>query len=296
MINFKKETWYDKSDTTNRIPISATHLNRIEDAISDLVQNANNMTNHYWKRSKRIETDDIEVHSLVPNSTFKIWETSYQTAVIYYSKSVNIKTNELTGEKYLELDNPSSTSGTYSNYTGVYHYELSNSFFIIKDTEFAKNTLDGGTLYLGGGAWQTTSYDGGYGIYLSASQVSIKIGYELLDYVNSSDRNAYTDGWNDSELLMYEYLGVPYENSKNPSGMDFGYYYGNGLPKTIKTRRKPRCIWLKGVVANVVDAIVTDAYGVGDYSQYIQINNDGFTLNNSQLYLTGYKYTYIVFY
>lgn len=54
MIDFVKKEWYNKNDAENadkRIPISATQLNRMENAMSGLVSFENDMTKYWWKMS-----------------------------------------------------------------------------------------------------------------------------------------------------------------------------------------------------------------------------------------------------
>lgn len=315
MINFEKKTWYNKNDTPNldkRIPISATHLNRIEDAVSAVVKHENDMKSHWWKTSRIV---DIIIERISKVSTSEFFDFfDYQTAVavdIYYSDSVSVKVDSDTGEKYIELNEANTWNISYNNHGDASNSTLKNKYIILSVTETnysggthrfytsTTTTKNGGVLYY---CNSSTSRADTY-IYPSSNSSKHIYGLKFSDmyttqtrniygeeeYVSSPDRDAHSDGWNETELLMYEYLGIPFENSRESGGMITGWYYGNNISnRFINTQHKP-----KRVVINDVN-YATD-YGNGhtwlaDNGFYV-----GVTSSNTYNALAT-KYSYVVFY
>lgn len=303
MINFEKKTWYNKNDADNeakRVPISASQLNRIEDAISAMVSHENDMTKHWWRRSKKADGGVIKFADSKTSKVFWLWDTKSQTTDIYYSATASIKMDNSTGKQYFELDNPTTWTINFDSLGTSNWSELTNKFFIFKDEgeTFAKTTLDGGIMYYGAGVvnrrtGNMAAHDYGFGVE-GMFETSIDITYDFLDYVSSPEKDTYAEGWNETELLMYEYLGVPFINSRESLDVDIGYYCGNLMSnRLIKTRKKPICVWWQPGISNT---IVTELFSHGNYSTHIQLSNDGFIISgNTNVNNAGSKYDYIVF-
>ena len=87
---------YNKNDIDNkdnRIPISAMQLNRIEDAISAVVNHENDMMMHWWKRSKIVDAI-VETMPKITSGDYGIlsgkvncFTDSSSTIKLYYSDS-----------------------------------------------------------------------------------------------------------------------------------------------------------------------------------------------------------------
>ena len=298
MIEFEKKTWYDKNDMPNqskRIPISAAHLNRIEGALSDTVRQSNNMTNHWWRKSKVVD-GYTEIPRYATSQSFYVWNNTYETTTIYYSSSVTIKVDDSTGELYVELDNPSSWVFSYNNLGSGINNTLIQKYFIIEGTS-TKNGLD---LYYNGGVNRSDGVTTvpRFGFYISSFyHVTLHKVYGNVEYVNSADREAYIDGWDTANVVMYEYLGVPFENSREPScGITTGWYFGDGTySRMIKIEHKPKCV----VVYMENDSGFPEPRGIAseDYSCNISISDGGFVITYpSDTNATQRKYYYTVFY
>lgn len=310
MIEFEKQTWYNKNDTANaalRKPISASHLNRFEEAIDATVKYSNDMTNHWW-RTSRVVGGDLEWGNYhASHLYFYIWDNTASATTIYYSNSTTIVLDEVTGESYVQLNDAKELVCSYSSLGSGYTYTLRSNYFIIGDS----NTKSGATLYYAGNATQIVRcFDGNqqhsYGFYIYCSnsgsdyyvfEPTVHKSYGDIDYVSSSSKDAYINGWDDTNKIMYEYLGVPFENSRENCAIVTGWYLGNGEQnRLIRTPRKPRCIFLfnsSGLVSTTTETFSVNAGG------YITLSNDGFLVSFS-----GYngfnvnrtRYNYIVFY
>lgn len=320
MIEFEKQTWYNKGDTANaakRIPISASQLNRMEDAILSVCNHINDMTNrmtnHWWRRRKIVggalefPYSDTSLH-IYP------WDTITQESTVYYSSSVNVKIDNSTGKLYVELDDPNTVNISYYNikYDNVDEYILRDQFIILSDDgmNFLTNTKDGGTTYSIHGYINENASGERYGInfpYTYKPQITPIYGDD--EYVNSPDRDAYSEGWNDAGLLMYEYLGIPFENSINSRGILTGWYYGRGEALSlIQTSKKPKCVMVyrnSGEMSYAPNytpylyAMAIETYSVGN----ISITDNGFNVGTSSSSSSppsindkAKQYGYIVFY
>lgn len=311
MINFEKKTWYNKNDTPNldkRIPISATHLNRIEDVVSAVVEHENDMTSHWWRKSKITDIIVEKVSKIDQYIYFDVFGYTPAVAIdIYYSDSASVKTDSETGEQYVELDDPSVWNVSYNSLSVDKTADattLKNKYIVLSSTYMnfpggeypfytsVTSTKNGGVLYYCSGSasgsvqevqvssngWQKR-YRLNFS-YLYTTQTRNIYGEE--EYVSSPDRDAHPDGWNETELLMYEYLGIPFENSRESGGMITGWYYGDGTQnRLIKTAHKPKMVMSNGSIYAV-------DYGSGNSL----LTDDGFFGMNA----IATKYSYVVFY
>ena len=328
MIDFEKQIWYDKGDIENaakRIPISAFHLNRIENAIQEVVNHENSTINHWWKRSKIVDVI-TEITTKISSGDHGIssgrvncFTSSTSTTKIYYSDSVNVKKDSSTGTQYIELNKPTAWDVTHSSYGTEANYTLQNKYIILilnsNNYEsktppfhtFTTNTKNGGVLFYNTGSSASTSWtaymaDGGsrtvYGIKLQdLYETQTRNVYGETEYVNSPNQGAYPDGWNEIDSLMYEYLGVPFENSIESLGVECGYFYGDGQnSRLIKTRKTPAFVWFNPGASSY--AVTSEAFSAGSYGNYIRITNGGFITENSPSATNsiGTKYNYVVFY
>lgn len=230
MINFEKQTWYNKNDEDNkdkRIPISAMHLNRIEDALLPVVNHANDMTNHWWRRSEFVG-GDVKTASADSDGIFYIWHTSSQTSTIYYSNKVNVLIDEDTGEVYAELESPTTWEVSYDSH-GSSKTILKGKYFIFNNP----STLGGDKIYYSGGETARLSEGSDpykYGLrFYGLREVLIKGFYEYLDCVASPNKDEYINGWNKDESLYFEYLGIPFDNARSPIKIETGSYIGTGV-------------------------------------------------------------------
>lgn len=232
MINFKPQEWYNKSDTANKDklrPISAANLNRIENVLSKVTQHTDDMEMHWWKRSQKVELDGYQIlwDSKPEDKYFVFGNTTNDTVNIYHAASVSVKTDSGTGKKYIELDNPETWETNYKSLGSDNITTLKERFFIVGDGSvgnvFKKNTIGGGKVYYcspPSGYYTSAKYgdtaNSTYGIvvyYLYKTVIASL--YNPKDYVGSSDRSAYKEGWNEAEQLMYEYTGVPFEKARD---------------------------------------------------------------------------------
>ena len=306
MINFEKQTWYNKNDPNNqdkRIPISAAHLNRIEDAVSAAVSHVNDMTKHWWRRSKIV--DKIIEYVTGKSLRFNFFTSKTSAIDIYYSDSVNIKTDSYTGEYYFELNEPTAWNVSYNGHGTNYTTTLTKKFIIVSSNvenqassttpyyAFTTTTKNGGILYYCSGSsyaqeWQEATLGGSRTIYglslgnLYTTQIRDVYGEE--EYVSALSRDAYSEGWNETELMKYEYLGIPFENSREPFGMISGWYIGDGnAPRVIDISHKPKLVLING------------SFYAADYGDGREILRDnGFAVDTQNS--IAVKYNYIAFY
>lgn len=263
MIEFEKQTWYNKGDAANaakRIPISASQLNRIEDAILSMYNHINDMTNrmtnHWWGRRK-IVGGALEYP--YPNTFLHIypWDTITQESTVYYSSSVNVKIDNSTGKLYVELDDPNTVNISYYSikYDNVDEYILRDQFIILSDDgmNFLTNTKDGGTTYSIRGHINEDASGERYGInFPYAYKTQIMPFYGDDEYVYSTDRNAYPDSGT-SGLYGYEYLGVPFANAREGAKIETGTYVGTGThgvenPNTLTFNFEPKVVFVTSTV------------------------------------------------
>lgn len=310
MIEFKKKEWFDKTNTEKRIPISAANLNRIEEGVDAAVKHTNDMTNYWWRKSKVVDAY-LELLQYA-DRRFYLWDTEKETSTIYYSDSVTLKINANTGNIQAELNNPSSD--TISNFTvgdALHRSNLKGKYFIVgaDGTSFLKNTENDGTIYYCDGNMDDedrgSQYSPRYGFSVYAHVVSLNKVYGDVEYISSQNPDAYNDGWNDVDACMYEYLGIPFENSRETTkGMITGWYYGDGMSqKLIRTVKKPKCVMVYESIGDstyLVDytpylyGLATEVYSIGSVS----IADNGFYVTNEPSYLNrqSTRYYYIVFY
>ena len=125
MINFEKQTWYNKNDPNNqdkRIPISASHLNRIEDGVDYSVRLTNEMFNYmssYWWRKYEVTGVALRVINEYTNHIEYPWTTKQDITTFYYSDSVSITYDETARAYRLKLDNYSSVDVSYNLLYGM---------------------------------------------------------------------------------------------------------------------------------------------------------------------------------
>ena len=294
MINFEKQTWYNKNDQNNqdkRIPISAFHLNRIEEAISETVSHKNDMKSHWWGVSKITGNEVCVTDDSGCYSYFYPWTTTDQTSTIYYSDSVKLVVDNNTGETYMELENPTTQVISYNAFE-----ESGMIMFAYKYFMFDKvDTRDGGILYYHNYQYvrRVSTYSDGftkYGVdFYSLYKPAIKDVYEKIGYVHSPNRDGYNDGLNENDGLIYEYLGIPFENSVESCGMITGWYYGDrSEQRLINTLRKPKRV------------IIDDIHYATDYGEgSIRLADNGFYVGTGSSFSyngIGKKYQYVVFY
>ena len=230
MIDFEKQTWYNKNDIENaskRIPISAAQLNRIEEVVSAMVDHTNDMANHWWERSL-FTLGDVSLSKNKDNLSFYLWGSTAETSVIYYSSTVKALMDEDTGEIVVALENPTAWEVSYDSHGGTNNTILNGKYFIFDKP----STLGGGNIYYSEGySVRTNEGLGGkkYGLVLSnLCSVSIEGFYENIDYVSSPNKDEYSEGWNKGEGLFFRYLGVPFENARDSVKIQMGTYVGTG--------------------------------------------------------------------
>ena len=289
MINFEKQKWYNKNDTENkdkRIPVSANHLNRIEDAISATVDHANDMAKHWWKTS-RITGKEIYIPTTNSSNHQFSLQSKVDTITFYYSETVKTMIDKQTGKVYAELENPSTWEISYNLHGDGYNSIMSGKYFILGRA----NTRDDGVLYYlksGGYSYASNKYVGSVNTYYLGFESkylyepAFKDTYEEVGYVSSPNNDEYGDGLSEDDGLIYEYLGVPFENSRESGGMITGWYYGDGTQnRLIKTAHKPKMVMSNGSIYAV-------DYGSGNSL----LTDDGFFGMNA----AATKYSYVVFY
>ena len=310
MIEFEKKTWYDKKDTANaskRIPISSANLNRFEDAIDYTVKNINDMTNYWWKK-RTIEGGEITFPwnpgyypVLCPDGTTPGgMNTQYK---IYYSDSVTIEVNKTTGSVYASLNSPTEKIVSY-NSLDKNSIDMSGKYCIYNES----TTKNGASLYYGGtimrGWDDDPSWRYGFEFYNSLKALIIPT-YGEEAFIASDNKDCYPDGWSETNDALYEYLGMPFENSRESWKMLTGWYYGDATSeRLIETGCKPKLVILYNQLG--------DEYYEIDYAPYcygmatedfafggIQLADNGFLVGTNMSPSTNYKsekFGYVVFY
>ena len=245
MINFEPQEWYDKSDTANKDklrPISAENLNRIENVLSEVAQHADDMEMHWWKRSKKIDAKDYNIlwDSNIANKSFVFGSKASATIDIYYADSIIVKTDEITKKKYIELDNPITWSASWEKMSTGDDKTLKGKFVIVSDdNKFKTSAIDGGTAYYchaPDSYYTSTKYnnaDGTYGLTVYYMYMVVDFVYTFDSYVSSPNKNYYNEGWSQSDQLMYEYIGVPFNQAINSLKIQTRTYTGSGTSNTV---------------------------------------------------------------
>ena len=245
MINFVAQTWYDKSDTANESnlrPISAENLNRIESALSKVAQHADDMKMHWWRRSKRTDAKDYNIlwDSNVTNKSFVFGSKPSATIDVYYADSIIVKTDEITKKKYIELDKPTTWSVSWEKFSSGDNKTLKKKFVIVSDNnKFKESTSEGGTVYYchAPDSYNTASSytkdDGTYGFTVYYMYTVVDFMYTFDSYVSSPNKNYYTEGWSQSDQLMYEYVGVPFDRVRDSLKIQTRTYTGSGESNTV---------------------------------------------------------------
>ena len=305
-MEFEKQKWYNKNDTANlsrRIPISAASLNRFEDGIKFAVDNTNNMINHWWKRLT-IQDGQISYPFNATTYGYYIWDNQTTEAKIYYSDSVTIKLDETTGNAYASLDSPTERTITYQTLYNGGSISISGKYCIYGDT----TTKSGASLYYGGTVGYTWSSKTPhyYGFEFRGSlQAMITPVYGEVTFVSSDNKDEYPNGWSERDIAWYEYLGIPFENSRESWKMLTGWYYGDGTEeRLIETGCKPKLVMLYNQLG--------DEYYEIDYAPYcygmatedfafggVQLADNGFLVGTNMSPSTNYKpekFGYVVFY
>lgn len=300
-INYEHKTWYDKNDTANaskRIPISATHLNRIEGVIGQSVGVINSMFEYWWKKSG-VASTSIKPTASISTETVYLWKTRYESTDFYYSDSVSTRVDKETGEGYVELDNPSSINLYYQllaeDSGGTYRNALRNKYFMIgttsgRDVYYMKSN---GQLYPVG-----SDLPASYGVQISSSEIHMCfLTYGNAEYVSADKSDAYSDGWNSEEEVYYEFTGTPFENSLEFLNIKVGYYSGDGTSnRLIKTYKKPACVWLNSAEQSSTiqnSTVVTELFSAGTYRDAMGVTHEGFVVGgNANHKATVYNYIY----
>lgn len=298
MFEFEKKTWYDSLDS-RAIPISPSNLNRIEEGVGYSVDGTNSMFGHWWKKSKVVD-GTVEYSGSSETKYFYIWSTTDDATVpIYYSSSVSAKIDKTTGKVYAELINPKKWMPSYSSLdiSTSGNTKLNGQYFIIGDS--SGESLHYCSSAISRRTDSTKAHPYGFSgtmYYLVPSRV-----YGEVEYVFADSIEAYPNGWSDTDIALYEYLGTPFENSREScKEVVIGYYIGSGVSnKLIRTEHKPKCIFLYREDAelgyNGLKGVITEMFSYGEYSSLCIINDDGFTVTNGAN-TKGRKYNYIVFY
>lgn len=309
-MEFEKKTWYDKNDTANlnkRIPISSANLNRFEDAIDYAVKNINDMTNYWWKK-RTIEGGEItfpwdrgSYSVLCPGGTTPGGEkTEYK---IYYSDSITIEVNEATGNVYAYLNSPAEKIVSYNSLKKK-SIDMSGKYCIYNES----TTKNGALLFYGGtiiGKWDddpSWRYGFAFGDSLKALIIPT---YGKEAFVTSDNKDDYPDGWSETNGALYEYLGIPFENSRESWKMLTGWYYGDGTEeRLIMTNCKPKLVILYNQLGNTSYEIDYAPYCYGMATEDfafggVQLADNGFLVGTNMSPSTNYKpkkFGYIVFY
>ena len=281
-IDYTREEWYNANDAqnaSNRVPISAFHLNRIETGIEQSVKAINDM-NNYWWRIKRVSGSEFVVVSSAQVHRIHFGEALNSALDFYYSDSISFKIDYETGEGRIELYDPSKISISYQKLTGgaVSDSILKNKYFIIGATS-------GQTVYrmqnYGDGIIPYAA--SGYDCLLAGTEVlTYVLKYDAVRYVSSDKEDGYITGWNSSEGVYYEFLGVPFENSIETPTITTGYYLGDGkTARIIETPRKQKIV------------ILNDSFYSVDYGEGDNLIDEGFYVGNKND--SGVRYYYIVF-
>ena len=300
MINFEKQTWYNKNDTANadkRIPITADHLNRFEEGIDYSVDGVNKMFNYWWRKSEVVDRGLIKTGTSAQGFGFYIWDSSSQETTVYYSDSASVNIDKSTGKGYIELDNPSSLNIAYNS---VETDAIKNAF---KSKYFMLGVTSGQEVYymMSSGYTQresNTSKEHQYGVtFRDVWKYKYFLTRGNLTYVESDKVNAYPNGWSSNTEAFYEFLGTPFENSRESFSMMDGQYCGdNTESRSIKTLQKPKCVWWQP--ASSSQTIVTELFKLGSYTSNISLADEGFIItgNKSNTNYPGTIYSYIIFY
>ena len=300
-INYERKTWYDKNDTPNaskRIPISATQLNRIEDAIGQSVGVINSMFEYWWKKSCVADVS-IKPTASISSEEVYLWGTRYESTDFYYSDSISTGVDKETGEGYVELVDPSSINLYYQRLAedsgGTYRNALRNKYFMIgttsgRDVYYMKND---GQLYPVG-----SDSPANYGVSIRSSEIHMcVITYGNAGYVSADKSDAYSNGWNSEEEVYYEFSGNPFENSLESLNIEVGYYSGDGtLNRVIKTHKKPICVWLNSATQSSTiqnSTVVAELFSAGLHRDAVVITREGFVVGgNANDKATVYNYIY----
>ena len=327
MINFKQKEWFNKNDTASaskRIPFSASNFNRIEEGVGDCVEHINHTFGHWWEK-KRLANGSVSNLTYSSSKSFYFTDSSSEGILIYYSDSVDIKTNPSTGEIYSEFKDYETFSYVgYSNSGSNYYYDLQGKYIIFNSSNesFDISTMSGGDLYYIDGGFTRTRVSSGssykYGISVSAIYSTIlAANYSEPDYVYSYNVDKYREGWNITDQAYYKYLGTPFENARNGerTKVTYGYYIGAGecgksTPNTLMVNPTTKLVIIKeSNISDMYDGFTmifrgetisgTTNYSVSSYKLTCKWTDDELiwyntSSSNNQLNSSGTIYNYIL--
>ena len=300
MINYVQQEWKNK-DEDGAVPLTSSHLNRMEAGIASAADGIDALNSHWWRKS-RIAGGSLNREGSYGYKYFYIWDTDVATSYIYYSSSVEIVTDSVSGACYAKLVDATEEKISYSTIGKSGILMTSELYFIIGST----TTENGAKLYQlpSSNGWyleraSRTSENPSYGCYISCYEVSVAPTYEKIGYESSQNPNEYSNGAVHTDGFFYEYLGVPFDNSREAGGTYCGTFVGDGIvPRKIETPRTPKAVWLwqdRAFLSSSYSVMRTSSMPKDDY---LYITEEGFVVASTDYYLnrTEKTYYYIVWY
>lgn len=170
---------------------------------------------HWWSRTK-----NEPFYSVGESRTLIIQSASNNGVERTVSYSKEIRVNPATGA--VELINPSTIQVYYGR------FETAQAKTLLG--QYVTNVEDGGTWYID----EDATYDS-YKPWSDTYRCRIVSGAHLvtgylggsIEYVTSSDRNAYPDS-GESDGFKWEYLGIPFNNAVTAPKVEVISYVGTG--------------------------------------------------------------------
>lgn len=236
-----QDQYYDKEAIISNNTLTSLGLSESstpDDVFQLLGRFNNNLGNEYlWGKYKQITEYDQEVSTNQIIVQFNVNQS--QTYIINYGDSYSIDNNK----KFILNNSNSLTVGRYTS-PSEFNVLRGKYYFVTNAVSNSSSSLN----YIEDkNAQFTTSYEGVFQEIITTSSIinfsNIRYNFELIDYLNSQNENAYPP------IVADEYIYEVYGKLGGKANISIGQYTGNGQygqshPNILTFKFTPKIIFI----------------------------------------------------